>query len=104
MCHGKYTWGKKLQLRTQNSRDSEFRVFREFQGITMAFLPVSHVNVTHFFILFGMRDKWPFFELCISPVLRQDQDIWNFYGSLTLNNGKPISDVLEALTMPLCQI
>ena len=45
-----------------------------------------------------------FFELCISPVLKQDQDIRNFYSSLTLNNGKLISDVLEILTMPLCQI
>ena len=34
--------------------------------------------------------KMTFFELCISPALRQDQDIWNFYSSLTLNNGKLI--------------
>ena len=27
------------------------------------------------------------FELQVLPVLTQNQDIWNFYGSLTLNNG-----------------
>ena len=43
-------------------------------------------------------------ELCISPVLKQDQDMRNFYSSLTLNNGKLISDALETLTMPLCKI
>ena len=64
--------------------------------------------MTHFYILFGIREKIVFFELWISPVLRQDQDmrknvelsvspvlmqnqdIWNFYGSLTSNNGKLI--------------
>ena len=45
-----------------------------------------------------------FFELCISPVLKQDQDIRNFYSSLALNNGKLISVVLETPTIPLCQI
>ena len=46
--------------------------------------------MTHFFfILFGMR-KMASFELWISSVLRQDQDIWIFYSSLTLNNGKLI--------------
>ena len=47
------------------------------------------LNMTHFYILFGMR-KNNLFELWISPALRQDQDIWNFYSSLTLNNGKLI--------------
>ena len=47
-------------------------------------------NMTHFYILFGMREKMPFLEQCVSPVLTQNQDIWNFYGSLTLNNGKLI--------------
>ena len=37
-----------------------------------------------------LGQRLAFFELRISPVLRQDQDIWNFYGSLTLNNGKLI--------------
>ena len=61
------------------------------------------LNIFHFLILFGTRENGLFW-LCMSPVLRQDQNIWNFYSSLTLNNGKLISDVLEALTMPLCQI
>ena len=29
-----------------------------------------------------------FFGLCVSLVLMQDEDIWNFQGSLTLNKGK----------------
>ena len=28
------------------------------------------------------------FELCVSSVLTQNEDIWNFHGSLTLNKGK----------------
>ena len=28
------------------------------------------------------------FELCVSPVLTQNEDIWNFHSSLTLNKGK----------------
>ena len=44
-------------------------------------------NITHFVILFGMSAC---FELCVTPVLTQNQDIRNFYGSLTLNNGKLI--------------
>ena len=43
------------------------------------------------------------FELCVSPVLRQKQDTWNFHSSLTLNN-ETLPDILEALGMPLCQI
>ena len=31
-----------------------------------------------------------FFELCASSVLKQNEDIWNFHGSLTLNKGKLI--------------
>ena len=49
------------------------------------------------------RKKVARFELRVSPVLRQSQDIWNFHGSLTLNNGTLI-DILEALGMPLCEI
>ena len=60
-------------------------------------------KTTNFHILFGMKEKMACFELCVSPILRQNQDIWNFHGSLTLNNGK-IVDILEALGMPLCQI
>ena len=30
------------------------------------------------------------FEICVSPVLMQNEDIWNFHGSLTLNKGKLI--------------
>ena len=28
------------------------------------------------------------FELCVSSVLTQNENIWNFHGSLTLNKGK----------------
>ena len=28
------------------------------------------------------------FELCVSSVLTQNEDIWNFHSSLTLNKGK----------------
>ena len=31
------------------------------------------------------------FELCVSSVLTENEDIWNFQGSLTLNNGKLIA-------------
>ena len=30
------------------------------------------------------------FELCVSSVLTQNEDIWNFRGSPTLNKGKLI--------------
>ena len=43
------------------------------------------------------------FELCVSSVLTQNEDIWNFHGSLTLNKGN-LFDILEAFGMPLCQI
>ena len=46
-------------------------------------------NMTHFVILFGMR-KMACFELYVSSVLTQNEDIWNFHGSLTLNKGKLI--------------
>ena len=39
-----------------------------------------------------------FFELCTSPVLRQDQDIWNFYSSLFRGTG-PV--ILKTSCMPL---
>ena len=32
----------------------------------------------------------PFREVWVSPVLMQNSGIWNFHGSLTLNNGKLI--------------
>ena len=47
-------------------------------------------NMTHCYILFGMKEKMVSFELCVSPVLTQNQDFWNFHGSQTLNNGKII--------------
>ena len=30
------------------------------------------------------------FGLCVSPVLMQNEGVWNFHGSLTLNQGKLI--------------
>ena len=32
--------------------------------------------------------KYALFKVWVSLVLRQNPGIWNFYGSLTLNNGK----------------
>ena len=45
-----------------------------------------------------------YFEPCVSCVLMQNEDIWNFHGSLTLIKGKLKFDMLEAFGMPLCQI
>ena len=47
-------------------------------------------NMTHILVLFGMREKMAYFELCVSSVLTENEDIWNFHGSLTLNKGKLI--------------
>ena len=49
--------------------------------------------MTHFVILFSMREKNACFELPVSPVVavlmeNQNEDIWNCHGSLTLNKGK----------------
>ena len=60
-------------------------------------------DMTHFHILFRMTEKMTCFELRVPPLLRQNQDIWNFHGPLTSNNGKLIC-IAEALGMPLCQI
>ena len=46
--------------------------------------------MTYFFILFGMREEMACFELCVSSVLTQNGDIWNFDGSLTQNKGELI--------------
>ena len=45
--------------------------------------------MTHFFILFGMIEKWPILN-CVSSVLTQNEDIWKIHGSLSLNKGKLI--------------
>ena len=48
-------------------------------------------NIINVYILFGMREQMAIVELCVSPVLTQiNQNIWNFYGLLTLNNDKLI--------------
>ena len=43
--------------------------------------------MTHFLISFDMREIWPVLN-CVSIVLMQNLDIWNFHSSLALNNGK----------------
>ena len=43
------------------------------------------------------REKMACFELCDSPVLTQNPDIWNFNGSLTFNKRK-----LEFLKSSIC--
>ena len=47
-------------------------------------------NKTHFFHYVWHERKMAFSELWISPILRQDQNIWNFHSSPTLNNRKLI--------------
>ena len=37
-----------------------------------------------------MTEKMTCFELCVSPVLVQNEDIWNFHDLLSLNKGKLI--------------
>ena len=49
------------------------------------------------------EEKMASFEPRVSPVLTQNEDIWNFRGSRTLNNGKLIA-MLEVFTMQLYQI
>ena len=43
------------------------------------------------------------FKICVSSVLTQNEDIWNFHGSLTLKKGNQF-DILEDFSIPLCQI
>ena len=57
-------------------------------------------KITHFLIPLGMREKMSLFEVWVSPVLAQKLDIWNFDGSLALNNGK----LVWYLRSPLCQV
>ena len=61
-------------------------------------------NMSHFFILFRMRDKMASFELCVSPVLMENQHIWNFYGSLTLNKGELICIFWKSLYAVLLNV
>ena len=46
-------------------------------------------NMTHFSFFSSERRKLPVLD-CFSFVLTQNEDIWNFHGSLTLNKGKLI--------------
>ena len=48
------------------------------------------LNRSHFWFCVARRRNCAFFELQMLPVPTQNQEIWNFYGSLTLNNGKLI--------------
>ena len=47
-------------------------------------------NMTNFLHSFRKKEKIACFGLSVSPVLRENEDIWNFHGSLTLNKGKLI--------------
>ena len=47
-------------------------------------------NMTNFFHSFRKKEKIARFGLSVSSVLTQNEDIWNFYGSLSLNKGKLI--------------
>ena len=46
--------------------------------------------MTHFFYSVWNEKRMPVFELCVSSVLMENEDIWNFHSSLTLNKGKLI--------------
>ena len=46
-----------------------------------------------------MKERLGFLELYVLLVPTEDQDIWNFYGSMTLNNGKQLH-ILEAFAKP----
>ena len=48
------------------------------------------LNRSHFLILCSMKERLYLFELYMLLVPTQNQDIWNFYSSLTLNKGKLI--------------
>ena len=66
---------------------------RKLTGYFRGFCHVIVSNMTHFFILFDVREKHAGFELPVSPVVavlmqNQNEDIWNFHGSLTFNKGK----------------
>ena len=50
-------------------------------------MPLCHIYDSFFHSVWHER-KMASFELWISLVLRQDKDIWHFYSSLTLNDGK----------------
>ena len=47
--------------------------------------------MTPFFHFFALRENIASFELCVSPVLSQNQHNLNFFSSQTLNKGKLIS-------------
>ena len=46
--------------------------------------------MTHFFHSVWNETKMVCFELSVSSVLTENEDIWNFHSSLTLNKGKLI--------------
>ena len=47
-------------------------------------------SMTNFFHSFRKKENVACFGLSVSPVLTKNEDIWNFYGSLTLTKGKLI--------------
>ena len=55
-----------------------------------SFLYAIVSNMTHFCSFCWNEKNMACFELCVSPVLTQNKEIWNFHGSLTLNIGKLI--------------
>ena len=52
-------------------------------------MPLCQIRLI-FLILFGVREKMTGCKLCVSSELMQNEDIWNFHGSLMLNKGKLI--------------
>ena len=77
-------------------------------GFFGGFSHLIESNMTYFVIPFGMREKHACFELPVSPAVavlmhNQNEDIWKFHGSLTLNKGN-LPDILVDFAMSLGQI
>ena len=68
-----------LFVLTQNEDIRNFHVSLTLnkEKLISDILEAFSMPLTHFFILFGMRKTMACFGLCISPVLIQNEDIWN---------------------------
>ena len=62
-------------------------------------MPFCGIGVT--FILSDMGRKFSLYEVYALPVASQNQEIWNFHGSLTLNNGK-LTGYFGGFFIPFC--
>ena len=72
-----------MQRVEENIRKDVCRLNSKFASTTNIQINSSYTNGAP-----STQDKW--FELSLSSVLMQNEGIWNFHGSLTLNKGKLI--------------